>query len=86
MAINQALADILDETVVALRDLDSDALHALEQRIVTLAESNEKYERDDAGLVLAKKRLLEIVLRNCQVNLDALARLHTRNMRDQWAQ
>ena len=86
MAINQALADILDETVVALRDLDSDALHALEQRIVTLAESSEKYERDDVGLVLAKKRLLEIVLQNCQVNLDALTRLHARNMRKQWAQ
>jgi hypothetical protein len=86
MAINQALADILDEAVVALRDLDSDALHALEQRIVTLAESSEKYERDDVGLVLAKKRLLEIVLQNCQVNLDALARLHARNMRKQWAQ
>jgi hypothetical protein len=86
MAINQALADILDEAVVALRDLDSDALHALEQRIVTLAESSEKYERDDVGLVLAKKRLLEIVLQNCQVNLDALTRLHARNMRNQWAQ
>jgi hypothetical protein len=86
MAINQALADILDEAVVALRDLDSDALHALEQRIVTLAESSEKYERDDVGLVLAKKRLLEIVLQNCQVNLDALTRLHARNMRKQWAQ
>jgi hypothetical protein len=86
MAINQALADILDEAVVALRDLDSGSLHALEQRIVTLAESNEKYERDDAGLVLSKKRLLEIVLQNCQVNLDALTRLHARNMRKQWAQ
>ena len=86
MAINQALADILDEAVVALRDLDSGSLHALEQRIVTLAESNEKYERDDAGLVLSKKRLLEIVLQNRQVNLDALTRLHARNMRKQWAQ
>jgi hypothetical protein len=86
MAINQALADILDEAVVALRDLDSGSLHALEQRIVTLAESNEKYERDDAGLVLSKKRLLEIVLQNCQVNLDALTRLHATNMRKQWAQ
>jgi hypothetical protein len=30
--------------------------------------------------------LLEIVLQNCQVNLDALTRLHARNMRKQWAQ
>ena len=86
MAINQDLADILDEAVVALRDLDSGSLHALEQRIVTLAEFNETYERDDAGIVQSKKRLLEIVLQNCQVNLDALTRLHARNMRNQWEQ
>jgi hypothetical protein len=86
MAINQALADILDETVIAFRDLDSGSLQALEQRIVTLAESDERYERDDAGLILSKRRLLEIVLRNYQVNLDALTRLHARNMRDQWEQ
>jgi hypothetical protein len=86
MTINQALADILDETVKALSDLDSHLLQALEQRIVALAESSDRYERDDAGLILSKKRLLEIVLQNCQVNLDALTRLHARNMRNQWAQ
>jgi primosomal protein N'' len=86
MTINQALADILDETVKALSDLDSHSLQALEQRIVALAESSERYQRDDAGLILSKKRLLEIVLQNCQVNLDALTRLHARNMRNQWAQ
>jgi hypothetical protein len=86
MTINQALADILDETVKALSDLDSHSLQALEQRIVALAESSERYERDDAGLILSKKRLLEIVLQHCQVNLDALTRLHARNMRNQWAQ
>ena len=86
MAINGSLADILDETITALRDLDPDALHALKQRIVTLAESSEKFEPDHAGLILAKKRSLEIVLQNSQVNLDALSRLHARNMRKQWAQ
>jgi hypothetical protein len=86
MTINQALAEILDETVKALRDLDSDALHALEQRIVALTKSNEKYEIEDAGLVLSKKGLLEIVLQNFRVNLDALTCLHARNMRNQWAQ
>jgi len=85
MTINRAIADILDETVTALRDLDSDALHALKQQIVTLAESSEKFDPDHAGLILSKKRLLEIVLQNCQVNLDALTRLHARNMRNQWA-
>jgi hypothetical protein len=86
MTINQTLAAILDETVKALSDLDSGSLQALEQRIVALAKSGERYERDDAGLILSKKRLLEIVLQNCQVNLDALTRLHARNMRNQWAQ
>jgi hypothetical protein len=86
MTINQALTEILDETAKALRDLDSDALEALEQRIGTLAKSTASYEPDNVGLTLAKKQLLEIVLQNCQVNLDALTRLHARNMRKQWAQ
>lgn len=86
MTNNKDLAEILDETVKALTDLDSGSLRALERRIVALAKSGERYERDDAGLILAKKRLLEIVLQNCQVNLDALTRLHARNMRKQWAQ
>ncbi len=86
MAIDQLLADILDETVAALGGLNSEALHALEQRIVMLAESAEAFERATVGVVLAKRRLLEIVLQNCQVNLDALTRLHARNMRNQWAQ
>jgi hypothetical protein len=86
MTTNKALTDILDETIAALSDLNSGALHALEQRIVALTESEEKFERDAVGLVLAKKRLLEIVLQNCQVNLDVLTRLHARNTRNQWAQ
>jgi hypothetical protein len=86
MTASRTLADILDKTVTALRDLDSDALLALKQEIVTLEESSEKFEPDDAGLILSKRRLLEIVLQNCQVNLDALTRLHARNTRKQWAQ
>jgi hypothetical protein len=86
MPINQAFADILDETVAALSDLNLEALRALEQRTVMLAESAETFERDAVSVVLAKKRLLEIVLQNCRVNLDALTRLHARNMRNQWAQ
>ena len=86
MTINQALTEILDETAKALCDLDSDALEALEQRIGALAKSTESYEPDNVGLTLAKKRLLEIVLQNCQLNLEVLTRLHVRNMRNQWAQ
>jgi hypothetical protein len=86
MTINQAVAEILDETVKALRDLDSASLQALEQRIVALAKSNEKFEPDHAWRILSKRRLLEIVLQNCQVNLGVLTSLHAINMRKQWAQ
>ena len=86
MAIDQTLADILDETVEALSNLDSAKLHALTQRIAMVAEANRNHERDDIGLVLLKKRRLEIMLQNCHTNLEALTRLHARNMRNQWAQ
>jgi hypothetical protein len=86
MAIDQTLVGILDETVEALSNLDLEKLNALEQQIVLLAESNVNFAKDSIGLVLPKKRQLEIVLKNCQVNLDALTRLHARNMRNQWAQ
>jgi hypothetical protein len=86
MVIDQTLVDILDETVEALSNLDLEKLNALERRIVLLAESNANFERDSIGLLLPKKRQLEIMLQNCQANLDALTRLHARNMRNQWAQ
>lgn len=86
MAIDQVLGEILDETVEALSHLDSAKLHALEQRIVAFAESNANYGEANVGLVLSKKRLLEIMLQNCHANLDALTRLHVRNTRNQWAQ
>ena len=86
MSTSVALADILDQTVAAFRDLDLDALEALEKQIVTLAEAGARFELDEAGPILSKKRLLEFLLQNCQVNLDALTKLHARNLREQWAQ
>jgi hypothetical protein len=85
MAIDRTLVDILDETAEALSKLDLEKLNALEQRMILLAESNANFERDGISLVLQKKRQLEIILQNCQVTLDALNRLHARNMRNQWA-
>jgi hypothetical protein len=85
MTIAQELAGILDETVKALSNLDSAKLNALVRRIGVLAESSRKDE-SDIGLALPKKCELEIVLQNRQANLDALTRLHARNMRNQWAQ
>jgi hypothetical protein len=86
MAIDQTLADILDETAEALSKLDLEKLNALEQRIVLLADSHADFAIERIGLVLPKKSQLQILLQNCQVNLDALTRLHARNMRNQWAQ
>ena len=86
MAIDRTLVDILEETADALSTFDLEKLNALEQRIVLLAESNRKFASDGIDMVLQKKRRLEIVLQNCQINLDALSRLHARNMRNQWAQ
>jgi hypothetical protein len=86
MSTYQALANILDETFVALSSFDLEKLQALEQRIVLLAESNVRFGAVEIASVLLKKRRLEIILQNCQVNLDALSRLHVRNMRNQWAQ
>ena len=86
MTINRVLGDILDETAEALSNLDSARLHSLEQRIVVIAASNVKFRGDEAAtLILQMQRQLEIILQNCQANLDALTRLHARNMRNQWA-
>lgn len=86
MTIEQTLGDILDETVEAFSHLDSTRLHSLEQRMVVIAASNVKFESSGAATrILQKHRQLEIVLQNSQANLDALTRLHARNMRNQWA-
>jgi hypothetical protein len=86
MAIDRTLVDILEETANALSTFDFGKLNALEQRIVLLAESNTKFAIDGIDVSLQRKRQLEIILKNCQINLDALNRLHARNMRNQWAQ
>jgi hypothetical protein len=86
MAMDQTLVDIFDETIEALSNLDLERLDALERRIVLLAESNGNFARDSIGLVLAEETPTRNQLQNCQVNLDALTRLHSRNMRNQWAQ
>ena len=85
MATHPALADILDETFSAFSSFDCDKLQALEQRIVHLADSNARFEADEITIILQKNRRLEIVLQNCQISLDALSRLHSRNAGNRWA-
>lgn len=84
MTIGQAVMDALDETIHALAMLDLDALMAIEERVMVLAQS--RLIADDArmGSILTKKRVLEQVLNHSESNLDALQRLYRRNMRDLW--
>jgi hypothetical protein len=84
MAIDQAVADVLDETIQALSHFDFDTLQALEKRASALADSGAECSGNSVDLV-DKKRLLKIILQNCEANLKALNRLHGRNTRDQWA-
>jgi hypothetical protein len=84
MAIDQAVGEVLDQTIQALTLLDLNKLQTLERRISAMAESNVEWNGDSFPSLLAKKRLLELVLQNSKSNLDALNRLHGRNMREQW--
>jgi len=85
MAIDQAVADVLDETIQALTLLDFSRLEALEKHILAFADSGAKCSEDSLDLIVAKKRLLELILQSYEANLKALNHLHGRNMRDQWA-
>lgn len=84
MAIDQTVADILDETVTALSLLDLNCLEALEKRIAGLAGS--KLVVDQAGMdsIRARRDVLEGVLHHSTSNLNALNRLYGRDTRDQW--
>ncbi len=84
MAIEQALRDALDETVHALAILDLDALQAIERRLTTLAQSQLVTDGIGIDFILAKKRVLELVLYHSESNLNALRRLYGRNTRDLW--
>ena len=85
MAIDQTVADILDETIHALTHLDLDTLQILEKRISGLAAYGTSFRRNDIDLIQEKQRLLGVLLHNCERNLNILTRLHGRNTRDQWA-
>ncbi|MDW5266500.1 MULTISPECIES: hypothetical protein [Acidobacteriaceae] len=87
MAIAQALGEALDETIHALAILDLDALQVIERRLTTLAQS--QLVTDWIGIdsilsIVAKKRVLELVLYHSESNLNALRRLYGRNTRDLW--
>lgn len=84
MATCRAVADALDETIRALAVLDLDTLQTMEERMMTLAQSTLVEDEVGIGSILAKKRVLELVLYQSESNLNALRRLYGRNMRDLW--
>ena len=84
MVTYQAIADMLDETLEALVSLDMDRLMLLEERMEVLTQSNVVWAESSTGSIPAKRRVLELVLRNSEENLNALNRLHSRNMGSQW--
>jgi hypothetical protein len=84
MAPYQAIADMLDETLEALVRLDMDRLVLLEERMEVLTQSNVIFGESSIGSIVAKRRVLELVLRNSEENLNTLNRLHSRNMGSQW--
>jgi hypothetical protein len=85
MASDQVVADILDETVQAIRMLDLNRLKNVEEKISALAQYSITCAKGNLITILVKKHLLDTILQNCESNLDSLNRLHGRNTRDQWA-
>jgi hypothetical protein len=84
MAIEQAIADVLDEAIRALAILDLDALKAMEERLTVLSQSRLIADEIRIASILRKKRVLELVLYHSESNLNALQRLYGRNTRDLW--
>jgi hypothetical protein len=80
------LALILEETITALSSFDLARLQTLEQSTIELAGSGLRCEAEEMNVLRAKKDVLELLLRNCEPNLNVLKRLHTRSTRESWAQ
>ncbi len=81
----QALLGVLDETIQALTVADAKRLEALRVQAEALPKLQVASGGDQFDQLLAKKQMLEIILRNCESNINVLSRLHQRNTRDQWA-
>jgi len=85
MTNDQAAADILDETIRAITVLDLNRLNTLEEKISAMAQYSITCSKGGINTILAKKHLLDLILQNCESNLETLNRLYGRNTREQWA-
>jgi hypothetical protein len=85
MTNDQAAADILDETIRAITVLDLNRLNTLEEKISAMAQYSITCNKGGINTILAKKHLLDLILQNCESNLETLNRLYGRNTRELWA-
>lgn len=85
MQTEQGVTEILDEAIRALTILDLGKLEELEMRVTLMANAGRLRSFEDIGKLSEKKRLLGMLLENCKSNIDALQRLHAKNMGGQWA-
>jgi hypothetical protein len=80
MANHSALAEIVDGTVEALIRLDLGKLQDNEARVLAIAGTQVAACGDGIDRILAKKRVLELVLKNAEETLDTIRRLSDRKM------
>ena len=84
MENHSALADIVDDTVDALLRLDLGNLQDIEARALAIAGTQVAAFGHGIDRILAKKRVLELVLKNGEETLDTILRLSDRKMAGQW--
>jgi hypothetical protein len=85
MNSDEAIVAILNDTVIALSKFDFAKLQSLEREILNFVGSGIKFDEDCACLIMRQRYVLEILLKNCEVNLNTLKRLNSRDAGNQWA-
>jgi hypothetical protein len=78
----QSVATLLDETIAALSELDSERLLSLEEKMLVLAKSG--VTGSSIASLLERQKVLGRVLEATRSNLEGFARLHQRNEADRW--
>jgi hypothetical protein len=84
MTTDHVLADLLDETIAALATIDAERLEKLGARVELLSQIHVVGSEGGAMKVLARKRVLEILLQSSESNLRLLERLYERGRKVQW--
>jgi hypothetical protein len=85
MQKEQSMTEVLNQAMMALTALDLNKLEQLEREAAAFAGPGSANSHHNTCDILAKQRLLSMLLQNCRSNLDAVSRLHGRNTGEQWA-